>query len=217
MYQMLSLPLQDKKIRVYSKNRDKNYCAALKYAFEQWANAKLKTQPPGTPWRKPRNQQQPQAQFALPDAAGFGTSGRVSWGAANCFGSGPGLPPRGSAAAENGAAAEAAGGEGDGVAQVLQLGSQGEQELQVPSRKRSLTQDMHRSSQQQQQGSQGAGRSSSGFGSQLECDLIVDAAAAVDGRPAKQSKSSSGGRGSSSRGGSGAGLPGIAEDYAEGN
>ncbi|WIA34897.1 hypothetical protein OEZ86_013184 [Tetradesmus obliquus] len=230
---MLGSVYQDKKVRVYSKNRDKTYCAALKYAFEQWANAKLKTQPPGTPWRQSRaQQQQQQQQFALPDAAAFGSSGRVSWGA-NCFGgSGPGLPPRGSAAAEIGSAADASGGadgnaamEHDGVAMVLQLGSQGEQLLQVPSRKRSLTQDMQSASQQQQQqqqqhGSQagsGGGRSSCGFGSQLECDAAAaDAAAAVDGRPAKQSKASSGGgRSSSSRGG--AGLPGIEEDAAEGS
>jgi hypothetical protein len=220
--------LQDKKVRVYSKNRDKTFCAALKYAFEQWANAKLKTQPPGTPWRQTCSQQQ--QQFALQEAAAYGSSGRVSWGA-NCFGSGPGLPPRGIAAAENGAAAGgadgiAAGVEHDGIAMVLQMGSQPEQQtLQVPSRKRSLTQDMQsasqqqRSSQQQQQlgsqGGSGGGRSSSGFGSQLEYDAAADAAAAVDGRPAKQSKSGSGGRGSSSSRGA-AGLPGIAEDAAEG-
>jgi hypothetical protein len=220
--------LQDKKVRVYSKNRDKTYCAALKYAFEQWANAKLKTQPPGTPWRQSRSQQQQQQQFNLQEAAaGFGSSSRVSWGA-NCFGSGPGLPPRsGSGADLASAAADAAadangGAEHDGVALVLQLGSQGEQLLQVPSRKRSLTQDMQSASQQQQQrGSQaGSGGSRSGcgggFGSQVDCDAEVDATVAVDGRPAKQSKSGSGGRSSNSRGGAGVGLQGIAEDAAEG-
>jgi hypothetical protein len=223
--------LQDKKVRVYSKNRDKTYCAALKYAFEQWANAKLKTQPPGTPWRQSRSQQQQQQHFNLQEtaAAGGGTSGRVSWGAA-CFGSGPDLPPRSGSAADLAAAAEAGvdangGVEHDGVAMVLQLCSQGEQTLQVPSRKRSLTQDMQSASQQQQQRSSQAGSGGSrsgcgGFGSQVQCDADaeVDATAAVDGRPAKQSKSSSGsgGRSSNSRGGAGVGLPGIAEDAAEG-
>lgn len=46
--------LQDKKIRVYSKDISSEVCKALKYAFEEWAKNKLQAQIPGTPWRKPR-------------------------------------------------------------------------------------------------------------------------------------------------------------------
>src|SRR5689334_2843088 len=51
---VLVLCVQDKKIRVYSKDITPEVCKALKYAFEEWAKNKLQAQIPGTPWRKPR-------------------------------------------------------------------------------------------------------------------------------------------------------------------
>lgn len=218
--------MQDKKIRVYSKNRDDLVIKALRYAFEKWCDANLNKQPPGTPWRH-RQQQQQQAHEA------YGS--RVSFGGVSGFG----LPPR-AASAENGSGGtevlrlfgDDAGMNGNGT---LGLASSQEQLLQVPSRKRSLTQDMQSASQgshhfqpcNQQQQQQSSSQRSHGNGAAAPGEMGVDGEAAE--RPSKLSRSSgngsgggaagsgsSNGSGGSRRGGRGSGLPGIAEEAGEG-